>query len=273
MSGLAWFRITALARKDAVELARTPGAIFPPLLMMLVALFVPFLVIILTPHLIGRTLEEGGDFTALASNAAAAIPSLARLSGEALIQAYLFHQFAVLLLLVPIVGAMALATHAVVAEKQARALEPILATPISTTELLIAKTMTPFLFALGLSWIAMALYLTGAAAFGDPGVFGAVAGMRMFLMFVVLGPLLELASLLLSVIVSSRATDPRSAQQVTALLILPVTAVFVAQLMGVFVVTLPVLFAASLACAAVNAALLWVGVKVFERESILTRWR
>lgn len=273
MNSFSWSRVAALAKKDAFELLRNPGAIVPPVLMVIASLFPAFLVIVITPRLVGRTLEEGGEFTEQAISAAAAIPELGGLTGNALVQAFLFHQFAVLLLLVPIVGAMALATHAVIGEKQSRALEPLLATPISTIELLVAKTLTPFLFALGLSWAAVALYLVGARAFAEPPVLPAVLGVRLFLMFVVLGPLLELGSLQLSVIVSSRANDPRSAQQVTALLILPVTAVFVAQLMGVFVLTLPAMVTAAVFCLGLDGVLLWLGVRVFQRETILTRWR
>ena len=132
---------------------------------------------------------------------------------------------------------MALATHAVIGEKQSKALEPLLATPISTIELLAAKTLTPFLFALALTWAAVALYDRGRGRTRRAGrVACRSSGPRLFMMFGLLGPLVELASLQVSVIVSSRASDPRSAQQVTALLILPVTVVFVAQLMGVFVV-------------------------------------
>ena len=92
-------------------------------------------------------------------------------------------------------------------------------------------------------------------------------------MFGLLGPLVELASLQVSVIVSSRSSDPRSAQQLSALLILPVTIVFIAQLMGLIVVGPAALLLGALACLVLNALLLWLGVQVFQRESILTRWR
>ena len=92
-----------------------------------------------------------------------------------MVQAFVFHQFALLLLLVPIVSATALATHAVIGEKQSRALEPLLATPISTLELLAAKALTPFLFALALTWSAVGLYVLGALAFAEPGVWRAIA--------------------------------------------------------------------------------------------------
>jgi len=274
MSGLrfSWNRVTALAYKDARELMRNPGAIVPAILMVFASLFPAFLVIVVTPKLVGETLEES-DFAEIAVKAASVIPELAGLSGTALVQTFLFHQFSLMLLLVPIVSTTALATHAVIGEKTSRALEPLLATPISTLELLMAKTLTPFLFALSLMWIAAAIYLLGAAALAEPGVWRSVAGPRFFAMFVVLGPQIELASLVISVIVSSRSADPRSAQQMSALLILPVTILLVAQLTGFIVVGPTIILLVSLAMLLLNVLLLKAGVRVFDRESILTRWR
>lgn len=273
MTPFAWYRVTALARKDASELMRNPGAILPAVLMVFASLFPAFLVIVITPRLVGKTLEESGEFAEGAARAAESIPELAGLSGNALAQTFVFQQFSLLLLMVPIVAAMSLATHAVIGEKQAKSLEPLLATPISTLELLAAKVAAPFLFALVLSWSAAALYIAGAVFFGEPGVWQAVVGVRLVLMLAVLGPLMELASLLLSVIVSSRANDPRSAQQITALLILPVTALFVAQLSGMLVVNTAMMSIGAVGFVLLNAILLWVGVRVFQRETILTRWK
>ena len=269
----AWHRVTALAAKDARELLRNPGAIFPAIMMVFASLLPLFLVIVLIPMVMGRTLDASGEFGEAAANAVGPIPELAGLSGNALVQTFLFHQFSLLLLLVPIVSATTLATHAVIGEKQSKALEPLLATPISTIELLAAKTLTPFLFALGLTWAAAGLEVAGAIAAGEPGVWRAIAGPRLFILFGLLGPLVELASLQVSVIVSSRTNDPRSAQQMTALLILPVTIVFVAQMMGLFIVGPTALLLGALACLLLNVVLLWIGVRVFRRETILTRWR
>jgi ABC-2 type transport system permease protein len=266
-------RISALAEKDARELVRNPGAILPPLAMVIGSLFPAFLVAIGAPMIAGRTLEESGDFVEESAQAIAMLPELAGLAGNALVQAFLFHQFALLLLLVPVVAATSLATHAVIGEKQAKALEPILATPISTIELLIAKTLTPFVFALALTWCAVGLYLVGILALAEPGVWRTMLGPRMVILFGILGPLVEFATLQVSVIVSSRAHDPRSAQQLTSLIILPITAVFVAQLMGAFVIGTPALLLGGAGLLLANSLLLWVGVQVFQRETILTRWR
>jgi ABC-2 type transport system permease protein len=269
----SWHRVFALARKDGAELMRNPGAIIPAIVMVFASLFPLFLVVFLLPKIMGKTLDEFSDIAEGAANAVGMIPELAGLSGNALIQTFLFHQFSLLLLLVPIVSATALATHAVIGEKQSKALEPLLATPISTTELLAAKTLTPFVFALGLTWVAAALEVAGAIAIGEPGVWRSIVGPRLFILFGLLGPLVELASLQVSVIASSRTSDPRSAQQLTALLILPVTIVFVGQLMGLFIVGPAALVLGALACLLLNIVLLWIGVQVFQRETILIRWR
>lgn len=273
MSTFSWRRVFAVCQKDAAELIRNPGAIVPAIMMVIGSLLPAFMVIIGAPMLAGETLAESGDFADAALSAVAMIPEMAGLSGNALIQAFLFHQFFLLLLLVPIVAAMALASHAVIGEKQSKALEPLLATPISTLELLAAKALTPFLFSVGLSWSAVLLYILGAVLMADAGVWQAIVGPRLFIMFGLLGPLAALAALLVAVIVSSRTSDPRSAQQISGLLILPVTAVFVAQLMGAFIVGPRSMLFGSLGCVMLNLMLFWVGVRVFQRESILTRWK
>lgn len=266
-------RILAIAQKDAAELARRPGAILPAITMVFGALIPAFMVVIGAPMLAGESLERSGEFADEARAALALLPELAGLNVNAQIQAFLFHQFALLLLLIPVVGAMALATHAVIGEKQARALEPLLATPLSTVELLAAKTLTPLVFAVALTWISIGLYIAGIVVVGEPGVWQAMVTWRTLLMFGALGPLVGLAALQLAVIVSSRANDPRSAQQLASLMILPITALFVGQMLGAYVIGTAALVLSCLGCLGLNALLAWVGIRVFDRETILMRWK
>jgi ABC-2 type transport system permease protein len=88
-----------------------------------------------------------------------------------------------------------------------------------------------------------------------------------------LGPLAALIALQLAVCISSRVNDPRSAQQIGALIVLPVTAVFILQITGIFQLTGPVIASVALALAGLNIALMLAGIRLFERESILTRWK
>jgi hypothetical protein len=73
----------------------------------------------------------------------------------------IFQQFLILLVLTPVAGAMSVAAYAVVGEKQARTLEPLLATPITTFELLAAKVLGALIPGIVLVTTCFALYVGG----------------------------------------------------------------------------------------------------------------
>ena len=102
-----------------------------------VSLVLPFVIAVVVPAATGHPLGDDRDLLKV-SLAAGAHPEL---SADARVQYFLFQQFLMVFLLMPITGAMALAAHAIVGEKQARTLEPLLATPITTVELLVAKVL------------------------------------------------------------------------------------------------------------------------------------
>ena len=82
-----------------------------------------------------------------------------------------------------------------------------------------------------------------------------------------------LVSLTLAVCVSSRVNDARSAQQLAVLVVLPLTGLLVAQLTAGFVVTMPIILLITAVLAAISAGLMRLGVALFDRETILTRWK
>ncbi|MGQ0732847.1 MAG: ABC transporter permease [Acidobacteriota bacterium] len=273
MSRVSLRRIRGLAVKDAAELRRNPGAVVPAVSIALASLVPPFLIAITAPRIAGESLVESREFERGMAVAVSLLPELATLKGNALAQAFLFHQFGWLLLVVPVVGSMALASHAVIGEKTARTLEPLLATPITTVELLLAKTLTPLVLALTLGWTTLAVYIAGIRLLGEPDVWLTFLGARTGWLFLIIGPLLTLCALLLAVLISSRVNDPRTAQQLGVLVVVPVTGIFVAQLLGQFMLGQGVLSAATLVLIVLNAVLLAIGVRVFDREHILMRWK
>lgn len=266
-------RVGALLRKDLAELFRHPGALVPAIAMSFAAIAPAFLIAIVAPGLAGESLADAEEFDEAAELATTLVPELASLEGSALIQAFLFHQFGLLILMVPVVGAMAIAAHAVIGEKTARALEPLLSTPISAAELLTAKALTPFVFSIAVLWATLAIYLLGMAALAEPGVWQTFLGRRTVMLFLVLGPIITLVALLMAVIISSRVNDPRTAQQLGAFIVLPITIAFLGQLFGQFVVGFRMLALAAVAMTGLAALLLWVGTRVFDRERILMRWK
>ncbi len=75
------------------------------------------------------------------------------------------------------------------------------------------------------------------------------------------------------IIVSSRTSDPQAAEQLGSLIILPLMVLFIGPLAG-FIQLNAMTFWISAAIALVaDVVLVYLGVKLFQRETILARWK
>lgn len=265
-------RILALLRKEILDLRQSPTVFLAAALTGLFSIAIPFFVAVLVPYFTGELLSDSSDF-AIAIEMYKSQPEFRGLDPEAAIQAWIFQTFLIFMIITPVAGAMSIAAYSVVGEKQARTLEPLLATPISTIELLGAKVLGALLPALLLTVVYYALYVAGVAVAARPGAYRVLLGPRSLAVVFLLGPLTSLLALQLAVCVSSRVNDPRTAQQVGALVILPVTGLMLAQLFGVLQLTIAFTAILAVALVAINAVLLWAASVLFAREVILTRWR
>jgi len=265
-------RMLALLGKELADLRRNRALFYPALITGAASILIPFFVAVVVPYLAGERLADSGDFK-MAVDMYRTQPLSRRLDPEGAIQAWVFQQFLLLLVLTPIAGAMSVAAYTVIGEKQARTLEPLLATPITTTELLVAKVLGSLIPACGLAIGSFAVYVLLVAIFAKAGVFLMLLSLRSVAIVFLLAPLAALAALQLAVCVSSRVNDVRSAQQIGALLILPLTGLLVAQLTGSVQLTGGLISAIAGGLAVVNIVLLAVGIRLFDREAILTQWK
>lgn len=266
-------RILALLTKEMVDLRQNPAVFLPALLTALTSTALPFFVAIVVPFLTGERLTDSTDFQLAAGTSLSAPAGSVALDAEGAIQAWMFEQFLLLLTVTPIAGAMSIAAAAVIGEKQARTLEPLLATPLTTLEFLAAKVLGALLPALALAIGSFAFYVGAVRLFANQDVYLALLTPRPLTVMFVIGPLAALVALQLAVCVSSRVNDARSAQQIGALVILPISGLLVAQLMGGVRLTSDVLLAIIGVLVVLNAILIRVGIGLFDRESILTRWK
>src|SRR5262245_5602870 len=262
-------RVAPLLAKEFLDLVRNKTALVPVAIVTVMSLALPFGIAIAIPSLTGHPLAEDADLVRI-SRAAGAAPSL---SDDGRIQLFLFQQFLMMFLITPVTGAMALTSHAVVGEKQARTLEPLLATPIGTFELLIAKVLGALVPTMTISGVGLAIYLAGIALFAAPGVGAAMASARTLLLAALVVPASALVSLQAAILISSRVNDARTAQQFGALIIIPLAGLMVAEFSGSVWLSAAALAVIGVALLAVWLALTFVSVALFDRETILTRWR
>ncbi|HUN23285.1 MAG TPA: ABC transporter permease subunit [Anaerolineales bacterium] len=188
-------------------------------------------------------------------------------------QVFMANQYALLFLLVPLIIPTSFAAYSIVGEKVTRSLEPLLATPIRTSELLLGKMFAALIPAVIATWAGFAIYLVGASLVSVPPVVKSLFSPIWLVGVGILAPLLSLLSVSLSVMVSSRVSDPRVAEQLTGVVVLPVIGFFVSSMLGVLVLKTSLMLGASVFLLVVDVALVWGAISLFQRETILTRWK
>jgi ABC-2 type transport system permease protein len=189
-------------------------------------------------------------------------------------QGFLVNEFLLLFLLIPLAVPVTIASYSIVGEKSTRSLEPLLATPTSTTEILVGKGLASAIPAIGATWLAFAIFLIGARFFVVSDRVYALFMNPMWLvaMFVV-APLMTVFAVNIAIIISSRVNDPRAAEQIGMLVMLPILMIFFGSIFGLFTLTTASMLAFGALTLLIDVGLVMLGVKLFQRETILTRWK
>jgi len=259
-------RVWAVIQKEWAETARNRGIVW----MMALIPAVIVLMVLGTDYGFVWAGQSGQD---LKSVNMPVPPNLSHLPRhEALIIA-MNEQFFFYLLLIPITLPVYIAAHSIIGEKETRTLEPLLASPVSTGELLLAKGFAAAAPAVVINWMAFSIVLGGVALIAPPAVLGYavrdvwVIGMLLF------SPLLALFSVMLGVLVSSRVNDPRTAQQISSVFVMPLILISLMVLMGKAFLTVPLVLAGAAVALAADILVLFLAIRVFQRETILTRWK
>ncbi len=189
-------------------------------------------------------------------------------------QVYLSNQFLLLFMIIPLMIPVNIAAYSIVGEKTTRSLEPLLATPITTGELLTGKNLAAAIPAILATWGGFLIYIVGTLlVVQSPRVVAALLDPMWWLAVIVLGPLLAIMSVNFSIMVSSRVNEPRVAEQVSAVVILPILAVFIGQIAGLFIINRSLIFLMIVVVLVVDVLLLYISTHLFQRETILTRWK
>jgi ABC-2 type transport system permease protein len=221
----------------------------------------------------GETLISNSLVRSALQQLIAEIPAAAALPATQQFQVLLLSQFRFFLLLIPTMIAVTLATFSIVEEKQSRSLEPLLATPVRTWELLLGKALSGAIPAITVCWTSAAIFFAGVVIMGWGNLISQVLTPSWFLTFFLLNPAVALLSFLLGIIGSSRAKDARNAQNLIVFIVFPVFALIAVQVTGIVWFTPLLTLALSLGILVVDYLVLRVAGGLFQRESIVIKWR
>jgi ABC-2 type transport system permease protein len=260
-------KLWIIARKEWAEVFKNRFVLFT----------VAFLPLIFTalPLIILATMGESGDLEGLTSDdMPARFAELCEgMKGPECGQYFIVSQFMLLFMMMPLAIPVTIASYSIVGEKTRRTLEPLLATPISTLSLLGGKALAAILPIL-VTWLGFGVFVVGATIItGGGGLLAGILDALWLLAIFVVGPLLALAAVSVAVMVSSRANDPRVAEQLSMLVILPLLGLFFGQVTGLILVNQQVIIWMAIGMAILDTGLMVLATQIFQREAILTRWK
>ncbi|MDG6902426.1 MAG: ABC transporter permease [Nitrososphaerota archaeon] len=236
-----------VASKDLLVVRRTRNIIYS-------VFVVPFVVSLLFPFVIQYIERKGTDAAALS---------------------YLLPSFNFFFMILAGMIPSAIASYSIVGEKVEKSIEPLLATPTTDGEILLGKgiaaVVPPLAAILAASVVFMGL--TDAVTVGRMGYYY-FPNWNSAIVFFLMVPLATVMSIEWGVLISSRVSDVRIAQQLGTLLVLPFAGIYVGgELQIVQLGDTWTLLVISGALALVDFALLYVVRAAFRREEILTKWK
>jgi ABC-2 type transport system permease protein len=266
-------RTLTVLRKELMDIRRNRSIWLSTLALSLAFLFFPFVVGLGIPALMPETIERDQDMGQALRTLRDTFGVSLELSSTETFQFFVFRQFSAMLLLIPLMAALTIATYSVIGEKQARSLEPLLATPLTALELLTGKALAAAVPALLATWGVFAMFVVMLISSTSFDVVRALLDASTLAMMALLVPLIAVLGLSLGVVVSSRVNDPRTAQQIGGLVVIPLVVVVVGQSTGLLVVGLSAVLNAAAVLAVLDMAILTIGALLFDRERVLTSWR
>jgi len=166
----------------------------------------------------------------------------------------------------PISVSLAIALETFVGEKERSSLEPLLATPLTDTQLYLGKTLAAMLPPLSAAYLGIIVYLVGLYF-----VKGWTPPPALLLLVVLLTTVEGLVMISSAVVVSSQTTSVRAANLLASFIIIPAALLIQGEAVIMFWADYSVLWWIVLFLAVVDIILVRMGIRIFNREELLGR--
>ncbi|HZS94729.1 MAG TPA: hypothetical protein VFA78_08020 [Chloroflexota bacterium] len=167
-----------------------------------------------------------------------------------------------------------IASYSLVGEKVQQSLEPLLAAPVTDGEILVGKGLAALLPAIVASYVGAVPFMVLVDVFAH-GTFHHLfyPNWNIAAILLLLVPLVSLFSVAANVLISSRSTDVRSAQQLGSIIpMLPLFAIYLLSEIRVMTLTVTNLLLIAVALAVLDGLTMYAAVRTFRRDEILTEW-
>jgi ABC-type Na+ efflux pump permease subunit len=167
-----------------------------------------------------------------------------------------------------------IASYSFLGEKLEKSMEPLLATPITDSELLFGKSIGAFIPCMGATYVGTAIFaaIVDVWSYDNFGTY-LLPNAYWAIIMGIMTPLTCILSVEANVIISSRVSDIRAAQQIGGLIVLPLIFLVVFASTSSSIPNALLALVTSGALAIADVALFFLSKATFQREEILTKWK
>ena len=166
----------------------------------------------------------------------------------------------------PISVSLVIALESFVGEKERYSLEPLLASPLTDTQLYVGKTLAAMLPPLAASYLGIAVYLAGLAV-----TIGWRPNLMLLIQILALTTIQALVMVSGAVVISAQTTSVRAANLLASFIIIPMALLVQGESLIMFWAQYQVLWWVIFGLLLVTLVLVRMGVGLFNREELLGR--
>lgn len=269
--------VTAIARKDLLEVLSNRAAWLPALVVPLIFVVVMPLLVLVLPQ-VAPPAATNAPSPKMLSMLLEALPADMRqlLAGHPPAQQMAIlvvgQLFAPMFLVVPLMLATLIGANAFVGEKERKTLEALLYTPATDAEIFVGKTLASLLPAVVIAWASFGVY-SGVVNAGSWPILGrlwfpTVAWWPLILWVV---PAIATLGLIVTVIISARVSTFMEANQSAGVLVLGVVGLMASQLTGVVMLSVPAALILGGVIWLADALLIRWAIRIFSRSRLMER--
>jgi ABC-type Na+ efflux pump permease subunit len=261
-----WHRARAVFWKDTLDLLVSKALLASMLVMPLVFVTVPVAVVWVYCHL-----SSEASLRTLALFYEPHLPDTAH-AGRFVVERTLTDWFGLYLVL-PVFVPILISSQSVAGEKERRTLEPLLASPITSAELMVGKSLAALLPALLVTVVAYAALCVGVDVAAWRVVHAPLLpNVPWSVGIFAIAPLFAFFGNGVAVLVSARVGEARLAQQLSALVVLPLLGLAGGQVAGLLRAGPRYYALEGGLVLLLDLALVALSFKVFDRERLISRW-
>jgi hypothetical protein len=167
-----------------------------------------------------------------------------------------------------------IASYSLIGEKVQKSLEPLLATPTTDEEILAGKSIAAFLPAICSNYVGAVIFTVLVDLFTYSKLtYLYYPNWDIAIILFLLAPLACVLGVGYNVLVSSKANDVRTAQQLGSLIVLPFGVVYFLSEFKVLTLTTGNLLIMAAVLVVIDVIVFYLVKATFQREEILTKWK